>query len=150
MYRWRDMFSPRQLICHGISIEVFREMLDADQTTGRLSEVRKAAYGYLAFSLDKLRDYNSRMTRWHAGREVVAGTFDRHDFSFKWSYAEMAPLITGLGYDWAIEQTAKCIRELVTLVHPERADGAGSLLDVAETGSTTDHCCPTDFQMKAA
>ena len=79
------MFSPRQLICHGISIEVFREMLDADQTTGRLSEVRKAAYGYLAFSLDKLRDYNSRMTRWHAGREVVAGTFDRHDFSFKWS-----------------------------------------------------------------
>ena len=30
------------------------------------------------------------MTRWHAGREVVAGTFDRHDFSFKWSYAEIA------------------------------------------------------------
>ena len=24
----------------------------------------------------------------------------------------MAPLIVGLGYDWALEQTAKCIGEL--------------------------------------
>ena len=30
----------------------------------------------------------------------------------------MAPLIAGLGYDWALEQTAKCIKELVTLVRP--------------------------------
>ena len=42
--------------------------------------------------------------------EVVAGhTFNRHDFAFCWSHAEMAPLIVGLGYDWAIGQTAKCI-----------------------------------------
>jgi putative DNA methylase len=49
------------------------------------------------------------MSRWHVNREVMVNTFDRHDFAFKWSYAEMAPLIVGLGYDWAIEQTAKCI-----------------------------------------
>ena len=29
-----------------------------------------------------------------------------------WSHAEMAPLIAGIGYDWAFEQTAKCIVEL--------------------------------------
>ena len=116
---WRDLFSPRQLLCHGTSVEIFREMLDADRADGSLDEVRRAAYVYLAFSLDKLRDYNSRMTRWHTGREVIAGTFDRHDYSFKWSYAEMAPLIVGLGYDWALEQTAKCIAELVTLVRPD-------------------------------
>ena len=127
MYRWIDLFSPRQLLCHGVGVEVFREMLDEDRTAGRLDDLRGAAYGYLALSLDKLRDYNSRMTRWHAGREVVAGTFDRHDFAFKWSYAEMAPLIVGLGYDWAIEQTAKCIRELVALVRPESSAGAGNL-----------------------
>jgi adenine-specific DNA methylase len=49
----------------------------------------------------------------------MAGTFDRHDFAFKWSYAEMAPLIVGLGYEWAIEQTAKCLRELLALVRPD-------------------------------
>ena len=129
---WRDLFSPRQLLCHGTGVEVFREMLDADRAAGRLDDVREAAYGYLALSLDKLRDYNSRMTHWHVGREVVAGTFDRHDFSFKWSYVEMAPLVVGLGFDWAIEQTAKCIKELINLIHPEQAP-AGDLLDVTET-----------------
>ncbi len=122
---WRNLFSPRQLLCHGTSVEIFREMLDADRAAGQLDEVRKAAYGYLALALDKLRDYNSRMTRWHANREVMVNTFDRHDFAFKWSYAEMAPLITGLGYDWAIKQTAKCIGELVALVRPDaRVDAA--------------------------
>ena len=130
--RWRDLFSPRQLLCHGVSVEIFRDMLDADVAAGRLDDCRRAAYGYLALSLDKLRDYNSRMTRWHAGRQVVAGTFDRHDFSFKWSYAEMAPLIVGLGFDWATDQTAKCIRELVALVRSDGADGARGLLDTAE------------------
>ncbi|MDE2773349.1 MAG: DUF1156 domain-containing protein, partial [Gemmatimonadota bacterium] len=115
---WRDLFSPRQLLCHGTGVEVFREMLEADRANGDLTDVRRAAYGYLSLSLDKLRDYNSRMTRWHSNREVVVNTFDRHDFAFKWSYAEMAPLIAGLGYDWAIGQTAKCIDELVALVRP--------------------------------
>ena len=126
---WRDLFSPRQLLCHGVSVEVFREMLDADRSAGRLDEARKAAYGYLALTLDKLRDYNSRMTRWHVNREVMVNTFDRHDFSFKWSYAEMAPLVTGLGYDWAIGQTAKCVAELVALVRPDASSGDGDLFD---------------------
>ena len=119
---WRDLFSPRQLLCHGTSVEVFREMLEADRANGELTDVRCASYGYLALSLDKLVNYNSRMTRWHANREVLLGAFDRHDFSFKWSYAEMAPLVVGVGYDWAIGQTAKCIDELVALVHPGSGD----------------------------
>ena len=133
--KWRDLFSPRQLLCHGTSVEVFREMLESDRAEGKLNAVREAAYGYLALALDKLRDYNSRMTRWHANRQVVVNTFDRHDFAFKWSYAEMAPLIVGLGYDWAIKQTAKCINELVTLVRPE-ADGASE--DLFTESSTTE------------
>ncbi len=120
---WRDLFSPRQLLCHGASVEVFREMLEADRKAGKLTDVRRAAYGYLALSLDKLLNYNARMTRWHTNREVLLGAFDRHDFSFKWSYAEMAPLVAGVGYDWAIGQTAKCLRELVSLLRPEAGDG---------------------------
>ena len=134
---WRDLFSPRQLLCHGTSVEVFREMLDADRAEGKLNEIREAAYGYLALSLDKLRDYNSRMTRWHVGRQVMVNTFDRHDFSFKWSYAEMAPLIVGLGYDWAIGQTAKCIGELVALVRPDAEKKSGNLFDDADAAEYT-------------
>ena len=126
---WRDLFSPRQLLCHGTSVEVFREMLAADRTDGKLSEVQQAAYGYLALSLDKLLNYNSRMSVWMPTREVVANTFNRHDFAFCWSHAEMVPLVVGLGYDWAIGQTAKCIRELVALIHPEANGATGNLFD---------------------
>ena len=127
MTSWRDLFSPRQLLCHGTSVEVFREMLEADRAGGKLTDVRRAAYGYVALSLDKLLNYNSRMSVWMPTRQVVANTFNRHDFAFCWSHAEMAPLIVGLGYDWAFKQTAKCIGELVALVGLDANDGAGGL-----------------------
>ena len=36
----------------------------------------------------------------------------------------MATLVEGVGYDWAIEQTAKCIEELVELIQPADARAA--------------------------
>lgn len=112
---WRDLFSPRQLFCHGISVEVFRELLDQDKKKGDLTDIRKAVYGYLAIALDSLLNYNSRLTTWHANRARVGPTFARHDYGFTWSYVEMAPLIAGLGYEWVFAKTAKCIGELLDL-----------------------------------
>ena len=120
---WRDLFSPRQLLGHGTAVEVYRQLLESELRTAANRQLTEAAFCYLGLSLDKLRDYNSRMSRWHVNREVIVNTFDRHDFAFKWSYAEMAPLIVGLGYDWAIEQTAKCIKELVELIRPDAHAG---------------------------
>ncbi|MCP9791460.1 DUF1156 domain-containing protein [Vulcanococcus limneticus Candia 3F8] len=116
---WVKMFSPRQLLCHGISVEIFRELVSEESAKpGGLTDAARSVLAYIALALDKLRDYNSRMTRWHSNREVIVNTFDRHDFAFKWSYAEMAPLIVGLGYDWAFGQVAKCIGELIDLIAP--------------------------------
>ena len=129
MSHWRDLFSPRQLLCHGTGVEVFREMLDADRKASELTEVRKAAYGYLALALDKMLNYNSRMTRWIVPRQVIASTFDRHDYAFVWSYTEMAPLVKGIGYDWAIRQTAKCIGELVALIRRPADTDNGPIFD---------------------
>lgn len=118
---WRDQFSHRQLIGHCLSVEIIAELLREAEAIGDLSPVQRAILGYLSLSLGKLRDYNSRLTRWHSIREVVVNTFDRHDFAMKWSYCEMAISIEGVGYDWAIEQTAKCIKELVELIQPADA-----------------------------
>ena len=134
---WRDLFSPRQLLCHGTSVEVFREMLDADRAEGKLNEVRQAAYGYLALTLDTLLNYNNRSGRWDNTTGRVRSIFDRHDFAFVWSYAEMAPLISGVGYDWAIDKTAKCIHELVALIHPEADSKIGNLFDDADAAEYT-------------
>ena len=133
---WRDLFSSRQLLCHGTSVEIFREMLDADRAKGELDEVREAAYGYLALTLDTLLNYNNRSGRWDNTTGRVRSIFDRHDFAFVSSYAEMAPLVSGVGYDWAIEKTARCIRELVALVRPD-ANGVGDLLDHGTTPAYT-------------
>ena len=124
---WRDLFSPRQLLCHGTSVEVFREMLDADRDAGELTAVLRAAYGYLALTLDTALNYNNRAGRWDSTTGRVRSMFDRHDYAFVWSYAEMAPLVTGLGYDWAVEKTTKCIRELVSLVRPPSGAPANGL-----------------------
>src|ERR1035438_282781 len=109
---WRDLFNPRQLYGHCVSVEVFHEMVDECTRT----DLDRAAMAYIALSIDKMVSYNAIQVRWHANREVVAGVFDRHDFSLKWSYAEMAPTIAGLGYDWAIEQTGKALAEILGLL----------------------------------
>ena len=83
-------------------------------------------------------------------REVVANTFNRHDFAFCWSHAEMDLLIEGLGYDWAIDQTEKCIKELVELSSPVSSkDGPLFIVDSAaptpqvaissKSGASLDH-----------
>lgn len=123
---WRDMFSPRQFYAHGMSVEVFRALLEEDQAAAELSEIRRAAYVYLAIAIDKLLDYNSRISAWHAGREVLEHTFRDHVFVMKWSYAEMAMLADGLGYDWALQSTSKALKELISLTS---AGKRGDLLD---------------------
>lgn len=115
MYRWTDMFSPRQLLGHVIGVQTLRELLDEANAVGELSEGKKAAFVYLAIALDKVVNYNARSTRWDQTTARVRSVFDSHNFAMVWSYAEMSPLIDDLGYDWAIEQTAKCIGELVGL-----------------------------------
>ena len=113
---WRDLFSPRQLLCHGTSVEVFRELLDEDKQNGALTDMRKAAYAYLAIALDTLVNYNSRLTTWHANRMVVGPTFARHDYGFSWSYVEMVPTSTKLGgYEWVFDKTRDSLRGLIEL-----------------------------------
>ena len=121
MPKWRDLFSPRQLLCHGISVEVFRELLNEDKKNDNLTDIRRAAYGYLAIALDTMISYNSKQSAWDSStNRGVRNSFARHDYAFKWSYAEMAPLIAGLGYEWAFNKTGKCIDELLDLVGHEQ------------------------------
>lgn len=136
---WRDLFSPRQLLGHATAVEVFRQLLAEEQAAGRVSDLTTTAFAYLTLSLDKMLNYNSRMSVWMSTREVVANTFNRHDFAFAWSHAEMDPLIAGLGYDWAIEQTAKCIGELVQLMRPEDATNPAQVgLDFGGTATPSE------------
>ncbi|MBD5553417.1 MAG: DUF1156 domain-containing protein [Desulfovibrio sp.] len=126
---WRDMFSPRQLYCHVTSVEVFTELLNEARQKPDFGEAQKAAFGYLALALDKDLNFNVRSTRWSDGRGTIVGSFDRHDFSFKWSFGEMAQLVIGSGYEWAFGQIGKALKELISLLRLECDDKP--LLDAA-------------------
>ena len=116
MNYWQNLFSPRQLLCHGTSVEVFRELLDQDRESSNLTDIRRAAYGYLAIALDTMISYNNRLSRWDSSSDRgVRNNFERHDYAFKWSYAEMTPLVAGLGYEWAFAKTVDSLRGLITL-----------------------------------
>lgn len=122
--RWREMFSPRQLLCHGTGVELFLQLLEEERANAPLTEVTKAAFCYLALTLDSFLNYINRSARWDVVTERVRSIFDRHGFAFLWSYAEMSPLIESVGYDWIVDKTAECIKELVELTRPHEARAA--------------------------
>ena len=143
---WSDLFSPRQLLCHGTSVEVFRELLDEYRDAGELTETRRAAFGYLAVTLDTTLVYNGRSCRWDITTCRLRSSFDRHDFAFVWSFGEMAMTAPGLGYDWAISKTVKCIEELTALAHSKTEDGVGLFVSQGSSPpqSTQITCMPGD------
>ena len=132
---WRDMFSPRQLLTLGTCVEVFSELLRKEKDNGLLTEVRRAAFVYLGFVIDKVADYDARLSYWDVNVESSRHVFGRHDFSFIWAFAEFAVLVEGLGLDWATQAVGKCIDELVEMTRPAaaRRRDEGELLLSIET-----------------
>jgi len=147
---WRDLFSPRQLLCHGNSVEVFRAILKEEEHEGNLDDITKAALVYLSFSIDKLIDYSSYLSVWHSNREVTAHTFTQHAFPFKWSFCEMSPLITGNGYEWVIKQTGKCIKELLKLVQNEITGPQGKLFPEENPAASMNVTCSVNVTCRSA
>ncbi len=123
MPEWRDMYSQRQLLAHGYCVQAFRECVKIDEEADRLDDHHKAAWAYVVLAMDKMINRNSLLTRWDSGQNIVAGTFDSHDFGFKWSYSEMAVTCRGLGLEWSLNDISECLSELLGMTgHTEDAD----------------------------
>ena len=125
--KWIEMFNPRQQLAHGICVEAFQDLVEEDRQAGNLDEMRKAAWGYVALAFDKLIVRNSMLSRWDAGENKVASTFDSHNFAIKWSYAEMAVAIRSLGLEWALSNVGECLSELCRMTGyqtPDISNGA--------------------------
>lgn len=111
---WADMFAPRQLLCFGVLVEELRE-LRPEILKAEGKEWGEAAVHLLAFATNKFTNYDSASSFWHALRGGMANTFDRHDFSFKVTFAEMAPCNAGSGLDWAIDNVMEAYQALAML-----------------------------------
>ncbi|MFH1952404.1 MAG: DUF1156 domain-containing protein [Pseudomonadota bacterium] len=119
MPRWADMFSPRQLLCFGVLVEELRK-LRAEIVKAERAEMGEAVVHLLAMSLDKFANWNAILSSWNAPYATARSVFDRHDFSFKPTFCEMAPCNAGTGLQWAIDNVLEAYEGLSKLPrHPE-------------------------------
>ena len=120
--KWRDLFNPRQLLAHAIYAKNFskaKQSLFADLTRGTDEwEFATTVAVYSAFIFDSAIDYNSVLSLWHPGRNVIAHTMALQAFPFKQSFAEWNQIGTNGGYEWTIRKVTKSIRELLKLLPP--------------------------------
>ena len=114
MPRWADMFSPRQLLSFGVMMDQLKG-LRSEIIAKEGPQVGEAVLHLLAFVIDKFANYNNVLASWHISHQVIRGIFDRHDFSFKPTFTEMAPVTAGGGLDWAIESTIDAYRDIANL-----------------------------------
>ena len=108
--KWRDMFSMRQLLVHLITLET---ILEQPWENIKDPKRRDAIRVYMYFILSKTLNYNSLGSNWHPLRVSVANTFDRHDFSFKWSTGELDG--SGHLWDWGLSQIIDAYKGIAKL-----------------------------------
>jgi len=138
MPKWADMFSPRQLLGFGVLMQELQG-LKAEIIAEEGEERGEAIVHLLAFVLDKLANWNSILSTWNVNAQTVRSVFDRHDFSFKFTFSEMAPVVAGGGLAWALdnacsayEEVAKLSRSKISQVVDMSQGSATSLIHIGD------------------
>jgi adenine-specific DNA methylase len=103
LMRWRDLFTPRQLLTLGTFVVKTRAARDEMAALRYSREWIEIVSAYLALTLDKTADYNSTICSWIMGLEAIRSTFARFALSLTWDYAETSSLAaTGGSYTGAL------------------------------------------------
>ena len=131
MPRWRDMFSPRQLLVHGTFVEEYRKLIPEVREAIPDRDRADAVLALLALVQGKAINYDSYLSSWYVARGVVRSVFDRHDFAFKWTFAEFDG--SRELSQWSLDGgVIRAYTGLVELLFPSESDG---LLTEANTDS---------------
>jgi len=159
MTKWRDLFTPRQLVAlttFSDLVQEARERVKRDATAAGLTDDHKplrdsgngaTAYAeavavYLAFALDKVVDRGSSIGRWDPTptQSGIINTFSRQALPMTWDFAESNPLGAASGnYVSATELVAKVVDGL-----PGAASGFVLQSDATAQSVSADKLVSTD------
>lgn len=115
---WLDFFTPRQALVHGTFSEEFARLIP--EVREALDEAADDVLFELALMQGKALNWNARASTWDVSRQKMRSVFEKHNFSFKWTFAE---------FEGASALYAWCLDQLV-----DAYGGIARLLD--ETGAT--------------
>lgn len=115
MATWSAMFSPRQLLAEAAFVDEYRK-LGTELRQLVPTDRADAILTLLGLMQGKALNYNSYLASWHAARGVVRSVFDRHDFAFKWTYAEFDAARSL--FPWCLDQLIDAYTGVATLLHP--------------------------------
>ena len=127
MNRWRDPFTPRQLMALAtysalvsevrghIVRDAVAEGIPADRVPLRDGGKGTTAYAeavgvYLVLAIDRLADPGSSISTWDSTRDNVCNTFGRQAFPMTWDYTKAKSLSSSTG-NWMamVESVCKCV-----------------------------------------
>ncbi|MCY4174993.1 MAG: DUF1156 domain-containing protein [Acidimicrobiaceae bacterium] len=124
MPRWRDMFTPRQLLVHGCFVEEYRKLIPEVRQAHADDPARAdAVLKLLAMIGGKAVCYNSRQAGWDVSRQKIAQAFSLHAFPFKKTFGEFEG--GRQLYPWCLSQLLDAYRGIAGLIDsgPQQAAG---------------------------
>lgn len=113
VHNWLDMFTPRQALVHAVFGEEFARIIDEVRTDITDREVADAVLFELALIQGKALNWNSRQSSWNVGSQGMRSVFDKHNFSFKWTFAEFEGA-TAL-YGWCFDRCLAAYSDISAL-----------------------------------
>jgi putative DNA methylase len=125
---WRDFFTPRQQLVHGCFIEEWRRL--KGEVADALGEDRGGeVMTLLAMLQGKATNYNSRLGSWHVSKGVMRSVFERHDFAFKWTFAEFEGAREL--WPWCLSQLVDAYTGVAALLAPDVETGMYATEDLS-------------------
>lgn len=112
--KWVDFFTPRQLLGFGVIVEELK-LLRPEIIKEEGKEVADGVELLLACVFDKFLNYNAVVSSWHGPRATMRSVFDKHGYTFRPTFAEMAPCHAGHGFAWATDNTIDAFERIAAL-----------------------------------
>ncbi|MGW2147483.1 DUF1156 domain-containing protein [Nonomuraea bangladeshensis] len=111
--KWAEMFTDRQLVVHAIFAEELQRLLtEAEEDLGE--DKARALLTVLGMIQAKALNYNARQTTWDVGRQKTRSVFEKHNFTFRWTFAEFQGSQELPSF--VLDQVLDAYDQLVTLV----------------------------------
>ncbi|MGR3869787.1 DUF1156 domain-containing protein [Streptomyces graminifolii] len=109
---WLEFFTPRQALTHGTFGDEFAKLIP--EVRAALREKADDVLFELALMQGKALNWNSRSSSWNIFRQGMRSVFEKHNFSFKWTFAEFEGA-TAL-YSWCLDQLVDAYGGIATLL----------------------------------